>query len=222
MTNASRQRNETLVTPAPMPSRPVSAVQTQVVNASPPIDARVARSRATVLRAATDLLIEGGPSAVTIDAIVTRSGVAKSTIYRHWDSRDDVLVAVIEACAPRIAVPDPDLGFEASLRRLMADFRSMLIDPEWVRVLPALLVLRNQQHGIADLDQRLEKDQERAVEQVLERGVEEGVLKPGFDVDVAVSMLIGPLLFAVLVEKPEVDEAYCDHVLDAFLRTYSR
>ena len=52
------------------------------------------RTREAVLTAATDLLVEGGPSAVTIDAVVARSGVAKSTIYRHWESRDEVLVAV--------------------------------------------------------------------------------------------------------------------------------
>ncbi len=80
------------------------------------MDARVARTRAAVLRTATDLLVEGGPSAVTIDAIVARSGVAKSTIYRHWESRDDVLVAVIENCAPNLVAPDPALGFEHGLR----------------------------------------------------------------------------------------------------------
>ena len=71
-----------------------------------------ARSRAAVVRAATDLLVEGGPSAVTIDAIVARSGVAKSTIYRHWASRDDVLLDVIESCAPVLPRPDPDLDVE--------------------------------------------------------------------------------------------------------------
>lgn len=69
------------------------------------VDARVARTHATVLRTATDLLVEGGPSTVTVDAIVARSGVAKSTIYRHWDSRDDILVAVIESSAPNLAKP---------------------------------------------------------------------------------------------------------------------
>lgn len=68
------------------------------------MDPRVARSRAAIIRAATDLLVEGGPNAVTIDAIVAQSGVAKSTIYRHWQSRDEVLLAVIEACADRKSV----------------------------------------------------------------------------------------------------------------------
>ena len=78
------------------------------------VDARVARSRAAVVRAATDLLVEGGPSAVTIDAIVARSGVAKSTIYRHWASRDDVLLDVMESCAP--VSPHP-IRTSASRRR---------------------------------------------------------------------------------------------------------
>ncbi|HZG95788.1 MAG TPA: helix-turn-helix domain-containing protein [Mycobacteriales bacterium] len=30
--------------------------------------------------------------AVTIDAVVARSKVAKSTIYRHWETRDDLLL----------------------------------------------------------------------------------------------------------------------------------
>lgn len=185
------------------------------------MDARVVRTRANVLRAATDLLVEGGPSAVTIDAIVTRSGVARSTIYRHWDTRDDVLLAVIESCAPQIQPPDPALGFEAALRQLTAEFRLMLSDPDWARVLPALLTLRHQQHGIADLEQRMEETQEDALGDVLRLGVEEGRLSPDVDTERAVAVLVGPLLFAVLVGKPEVDEAFCDHVVDGFLRTFA-
>ena len=41
------------------------------------MDPRIARTQAAVVRAATDLLVEGGPSAVTVDAIVTRSGVCR-------------------------------------------------------------------------------------------------------------------------------------------------
>lgn len=185
------------------------------------MDARVVRTRANVLRAASDLLVEGGPSAVTIDAIVTRSGVARSTIYRHWDTRDDVLLAVIESCAPQIEPPDPSLGFDAALRRLTAEFRMMLNDPDWARVLPALLTLRLQQHGIADLEQRLEEKQEDALEDVLRLGIDEGHLSPDIDLQQATALLIGPLLFAVLIGRPEVDEAFCDHVVDGFLRTYS-
>ena len=80
------------------------------------MDPRIARTRAAVVRAATDLLVEGGPSAVTVDAIVARSGVAKSTIYRHWESRDEILLSVIEQCLPQLATPPDDLPFEPGKR----------------------------------------------------------------------------------------------------------
>lgn len=184
------------------------------------LDARIARTRANVVRAATDLLVEGGPSAVTIDAIVTRSGVAKSTIYRHWETRDDILVAVIEHAAPRIEDPDASLGFAASLRRLTAELRRMLNDPDWARVIPALLTLRIHQDGIADIEQRLEARQDRVVDVVLRRGVAEGLVNPDYDLDEASAMLVGPLMFAHLTGKPAVDEALCDRVVDAFLGLY--
>ena len=185
------------------------------------VDPRIARTRASVLRAATDLLVEGGTNAVTIDAIVTRSGVAKSTIYRHWDTRDDVLLAVIESCAPHIEPPDESLSFEAALRSLLDQLCRTLGDPEWARVLPALAALRNQDHGIARLEQRIEAKQEDALESVLRRGIAEGRLPEGIDLDRAAAVLIGPLLFASLVEKPEIDDSLGEFVVDLFLRTHA-
>ena len=182
------------------------------------VDARVARTHAAVLRTATDLLVEGGPSAVTVDAIVARSGVAKSTIYRHWDSRDDILVAVIESCAPNLAEPDAALRFEPALRSLAADICRTLADPEWARVFPALLTLRNHKDGVADLEQRLEARQDHAIDVVLRRGIDEGRLPADLDLDRAGSLLVGPLLLAQLMDKPALDDAFSTYVVDAFLR----
>lgn len=185
------------------------------------MDARVERTLATVMRTATELLVEGGPTAVTIDAIVTRSGVAKSTIYRHWESRDEVLLSVMEHCAPSIDPPDDSLAFEAALRWLAGEFRRTLSDPEWARVLPALLDLRSHEDGVAALERRLEAHQDHAIEAVLRRGIDEGRLDADLDLDEAAALLVGPFMFANLMGRPEVDERFSDQVVDAFLRTYA-
>ena len=57
-----------------------------------PCDPRVARSRAAVLDATVDLLGEVGHGGTTVEAIAERSGVAKTTIYRHWPSRAPLLI----------------------------------------------------------------------------------------------------------------------------------
>lgn len=185
-------------------------------------DPRVARTRANVLRAATDLLVDGGPTAVTIEAIVARSGVARSTLYRHWDSRDDVLLEVIEGCAPDVAPPPESAGFEEALRHVIDSIRRTLTDPEWTRVLPAMLALRHQEHGVADLEARLEKKQSHVLDEVIDRGIAEGRLSAGIDRDAAEALLIGPLLFAVLIGKPTVDVPFCEQVVDAFLAQVAR
>jgi len=174
-----------------------------------------------VIRAATDLLVEGGPNAVTVDAIVHRSGVAKSTIYRHWESRDDILVSVIESCAPAIPMPDPDIDVVDALRGIVHAMADALNDPEWARVLPALLMLKNHESGIAAMNDRLEHEQEMALNVLLERASSEGVLRADLDTQEAATMLVGPLLFAHLTDSVKLDEAFVDRAVDNFLKAYA-
>jgi AcrR family transcriptional regulator len=182
------------------------------------MDARITRTRATVLRTATDLLVEGGPSAVTVDAIVARSGVAKSTIYRHWESRDDILVSVIERCAPTLVTPDPDAGFEAGLRALATQIQQALNDPEWARIVPALLLLKSHQEDIADLEERLGSRQDETLTAVLAQGVAEGALPADTDIEQFAATLIGPMVFAHLSGRPPVTEQFAQRVVDGLLR----
>lgn len=72
-------------------------------------DPRPARSRARLLEAATALLRTGGPSAVTVDAVIRASNVARATLYRHFPSGNDLLAAAFHALIPPSPLP-PDQG----------------------------------------------------------------------------------------------------------------
>jgi TetR/AcrR family transcriptional regulator, regulator of autoinduction and epiphytic fitness len=185
------------------------------------VDPRVSRSRAAVIRAATDLLVEGGPSAVTVDSIVHRSGVAKSTIYRHWESRDEILLSVIESCAPAITMPDPETAVVDAIRQVVQAIADALNDPEWARVLPALLMLKNHESGVAAMNDRLEHEQEMALTVLLDRAASEGILRSDLDAQEAVTMLVGPLLFAHLTDSVKLDPAFVDRAVDNFLKAYA-
>ncbi|HEV8634491.1 MAG TPA: TetR/AcrR family transcriptional regulator [Chloroflexota bacterium] len=52
-------------------------------------------ARERILRTAAELFYREGIRAVGIDTIVARSGVAKMTLYRHFASKDDLVVAYL-------------------------------------------------------------------------------------------------------------------------------
>lgn len=60
-------------------------------------DPRVVESRRRVHDAALSELIDVGYGGLTIEAIASRAGVARSTVYRHWGGVRDVVVSALEA-----------------------------------------------------------------------------------------------------------------------------
>ena len=65
-------------------------------------------AREKVLEATAAIALSDGLSAVTIDRVARRSGVAKTTIYRHFEHRNALLIAALD---PTTDAPDcPDTG----------------------------------------------------------------------------------------------------------------
>lgn len=60
-------------------------------------DARVARTRADVSRAALGVLTEEGSDAVTHARVAELAGYSKTTLYTHWPSRVDLIVLAVDA-----------------------------------------------------------------------------------------------------------------------------
>ena len=60
-----------------------------------------------MLEHATALVLEVGVSGFTIDELAKRSKVAKTTIYRHFPSRTELLVAALDGQIPAPDTPTP-------------------------------------------------------------------------------------------------------------------
>lgn len=57
---------------------------------------RPGSARQQILQAAGDLFFKQGYRAIGVDTVVEHSGVAKMTLYRHFASKDDLLVAYLQ------------------------------------------------------------------------------------------------------------------------------
>jgi AcrR family transcriptional regulator len=62
----------------------------------PPADEPSLDARERIIRTAYELFRAHGVNAVGVDRIVADASVAKTTLYRHFRSKDDLVVAVIE------------------------------------------------------------------------------------------------------------------------------
>ena len=59
------------------------------------------RQRDALLHAATELLVDGGVSAVTPAAVGAAAGLARPSVYQYFSSGADILAAVIEDAFPK-------------------------------------------------------------------------------------------------------------------------
>jgi AcrR family transcriptional regulator len=173
----------------------------------------VARTRTTVLSAAIDLLAERGYSGFSVEAVVERTGVAKTTIYRHWPTRDDLLAATIAGLDD--AGPLPDTGaFRPDLREFLAGRVRAARTTQWERCMPALIEAAAHNPELAALIGRLTGQLLAQIETLLRRGIERGELRRDLDPQLAASALIGPIVFRRLLLQeaptPERVAAFTD------------
>jgi AcrR family transcriptional regulator len=181
------------------------------------MDPRIERTRTAVMDAAVELLLQRGPDAVTMDGVVARSGVAKSTLYRHWPTRDALLTSVFHHLAPSVPAPDPTLGFVDALRSLVRSLAEILSDERWTPLIPALILLKAQHPDMAQLEAELNAQQGDVLIPVLAKGVAEGLVRDDLAAEVASTLLVGPLLMGALTGSVALDEPFADAVVDQFL-----
>lgn len=171
------------------------------------LDRRVRRSRERVLTSAFDLLGERGVSGFTIDEVASRSGVAKTTIYRHWPSRE---VLVLEA-AIRIsaAVEVPDTGsVQGDVVAILNNLGDLLGTARWASVVPSIVDVAERDPEFAVVHGRIQRGHAAPLREVLLRAAGRGELAPTNDPSHLVSALIGPLYYRRWFSREPIDEQF--------------
>jgi AcrR family transcriptional regulator len=66
------------------------------------------RKRAAIVDAARQAFLEGGYAQTSMDRIAAAAGVSIKTVYRHFENKDDLFSAVMQAACSREGVEGPD------------------------------------------------------------------------------------------------------------------
>lgn len=183
-------------------------------------DPRVIRSKQAVIEAALELLSERGVTATTVEAISERSGVAKTTIYRHWPGKPEV---VLDAIRTLISPPDdPDTGsLRQDLYILTEGLARALGESRMAALIPSLIAAAERDAAFAALHRNFVAAQHQVVRDVCLRGVGRGELPAGTDVDEVVVLLAGPLFYRRSVTHDRLDAGFSQRVVDVVLDALS-
>jgi AcrR family transcriptional regulator len=181
------------------------------------VDERVRRSKAAVLDAAVTLLAESGLSGVSVDEVARRSGVAKTTIYRHWPSREALMLAACATLNTKSVAPDMG-SLRDDLQALMRAVVPRLRSDTWASSLLSLLDAAERNPDLAALQINMHRDSMSGFRQVVERAQTRGELDPAANPSHVLATIIGPLLYRRFVSREPLDNAFVETI---FARTMS-
>jgi AcrR family transcriptional regulator len=165
------------------------------------------------LRAARELLAEGGPGAVTMEAVAERAGVGKPTVYRSWPDRYAVAMAALmdddtgDSQRPRKRAALDTLALE--LTRIVERFSTGT-----GRHITTLL-------AAADQDSELSKSfrnhfvltRRAEGRALLERARAAGEVRKDLDLEVALDLLYGPVFFRLLMGHASLDAPFVEKLI---------
>lgn len=95
-----------------------------------------------------------------------------------------------------------------------------LSDPNWSRILPAMMSLRVSMPAVAQMIEVDQADRTRALSELLAVGTAEGLLPADIDADTTGKLLFGPLVFAVISGDDDGLAALADSVGRRFIASY--
>jgi AcrR family transcriptional regulator len=202
---------------------PTSSLEAAVAaQAAAQLDPRVVRTRTVVIAATCDMLVNDGHSAITIDGLAKRTGVARTTIYRHWATIEDLLDdAMRSMAAPKVV---PDTGSVSDVCEHLANLARALREDPWGQVLPTLIDAGFRSEAMAEHQRELVHDRRTMLHSILRRGIERGELDPA-DIDVArwiddqIDRLTGPIFVRHLLLRDATDDAYIERLVAGVLPT---
>ncbi len=175
---------------------------------------RSEEAREAALAATVDLVLSYGVEGVTFEEVAARSGVAKTTLYRHFGTKQAMVAAAAGSCFVEIATPDTgDLADD--LRTIFDRFKDVEEDRRLPDIMPALLTASGSDPELHALVASMHEERRRPIRTVLQLAQLRGEISRDLDLDIALSLLIGPFVLRRMVDRGEVTPEFRDAVLES-------
>jgi TetR/AcrR family transcriptional regulator, regulator of autoinduction and epiphytic fitness len=179
-------------------------------------DPRVERSRRVILEAVLDELGEVGYGTLAIEGVATRARVGKSTIYRHWPSKLELVEDAFRTLKAPVTVPS-----EGTLRsRLIAVIEQVARVVEqstYSACMPALIDAAERDPNVRAFHNRFSAERRAGLVGLLRDATASGELPATTDPEILADALVGPILLRRLMLGQTVGTEIATQIVDQLL-----
>ena len=177
---------------------------------------RSADADESILAATLELAGEVGINRMSMSDLAERAGVSKTTIYRRWTSKEQLVLDALRAAMGPL--DDVDTG---SLRHDLRDYLIELGERMWrgrmSDVLPHLIEVACHDESLRSRLDDYVQYRRAPMLVILRRGHARGELPPDVDIDVLADVLIGPFIYRRLLTHGALDAAFVDRLIGVAL-----
>lgn len=174
-----------------------------------------------ILDVTLKLLASDGYSRMSVDAVALEAGVSKPTIYRRWPSKADLATAAIRTL--QLLEPAVDTGTTpGNLTKALENFCRSLLRPNGMTLVGTVIAEESHTPELIRLfRERIVAPRRAALRAILENAKARKQLRPGADLDAAVSMLVGAI-YAKYLADSKIPPGFAAAVVDTVWRGIAR
>ena len=178
-------------------------------------DPRLAATRSHALEAALSILQEKGVLAVTHSAVSARTGISRSTLYRHWPKLEELRNAAFARAAtgPK-SVPRTNGPLKTDLIWILGHLMTALNETPWGKIAPQVIAVAATNEQNRSLLNKWIEDRSGDVESVFIAAKARGEIREGAPIQQMVEMAIAVPYFRKLVAGLQLNHEWLDTHVD--------
>jgi AcrR family transcriptional regulator len=167
---------------------------------------RSAEADQAIVAATVAVLMEDGYRGLRMEAVVARSGVGKATLYRRFGSKAELVAHVVRHLNQGITAPDTG-ALEGDWLALADTVLSAARTTNSAVFLPRLLAeSANDPELHRIFYENLVQPRRAATREVLERAIARGELRDDLDLELAMDVLVGPIIYRLLIAGGDIEQ----------------
>ncbi len=185
------------------------------------INPRVARTRASALEATLELAADSGMQACTFDAVSERSGVARSTLYRYWSNRYELVMDALEGQSLERVAPDTG-NLRDDMLSAMLELRHWLVDSTWGAMVPQLMAAAAIDPDMGAIQERNARYHLGIDSEIIERAKARGEIDTDIDSAHAALLFSAPIFYQKLHARQPIDARWITSHVDKIVALLRR